>query len=86
MPTSAKDLVSSYGHALDFDRLLATPKTIAICWSVAALLILASGVPDMVETTRSPTRDGAPQRGRLAHDPVRANLSSAEPARHCAPS
>ncbi len=76
MPTSAKDLVSSYGHALDFDRLLATPKTIAICWCVAALLTLASGLPITLETIRSLACGAASQHDRLADDPVRVNLTA----------
>ncbi len=77
MPTSPKDLVSSYGHALDFDRLLATPKTVAICWGVAALLMLASSLPSTLETIHALAWGAASRHDRLADDPVRGNLTAA---------
>jgi hypothetical protein len=82
MHTTSRDLMSSYGGNCDFDRLLATPKTIAICWAVAALLVLASGLPVAVETTHVLARGIAPQAERLAHAAAHPTLSTAAPARH----
>jgi hypothetical protein len=74
--TSPKDLVASYGHTLDFDRLLATPRTILICWAVAALLLMAAGLPVTIDTTRWLGCGIAPQCDRLAHPPGQPNLST----------
>jgi hypothetical protein len=54
--TSSRDLVCDYGRTLDFDRLLATPRTIVVCWCVSALLLLAAGLPVALEATGSLAR------------------------------
>ena len=76
MSTSPNDLVASYGHALDFDRLLATPRTIVICWAVAALLLMASGLPVTIDTTRGLGCGIPPQCDRLVHDRAGPNVST----------
>jgi len=61
------DLVRDYGHALDFDRLLATPRTIIVCWCLSALLLLAASMPTAFDVTRSLARDVMPRHELLAH-------------------
>jgi hypothetical protein len=56
VPTTSRDLMASYGDGCDFDRLLAGRQTIASCWALAVLLILATGVPVAIEVTHAVAR------------------------------
>jgi hypothetical protein len=67
MSTPSRDLVDDYGRTPDFDRLLATPRTIVVCWCVSALLLLAASLPVALDATRALVRDVVPWHDRLAH-------------------
>jgi hypothetical protein len=77
----SQDFTRSYGDT-DCDRLLATPRTIAICWCGCAVLMLAAGLADFAPMAGSEGPRSIAQAAPAQHAVHTCRLESPVGSRH----